>query len=74
MKVNVLRTLRCQDRRQRQWLTLDFDELRMYVVISTISTKRSINYKPAERINGINTKKGRKEKYRTGRRDNTDKL
>lgn len=46
----------------------------MYVVIFIISINRSINYKLVERVNGINIKKGRKEKYRIGRRDNIDKL
>lgn len=60
MKLNVLRTLYCQDRRWKQWLTFDFDKLKMHVVISRKSTERSITYKPVEGKSGINTKE-RKE-------------
>lgn len=63
MKLNVFRTLYCQDRRWRQWLTFDFDKLKMHVVISRISTKRSIIYEPIEgkKVNS-NTEEQKKKK------------
>lgn len=62
MKLNVLRTLYRQARRWRQWLTFDFDKLKMHVVISKISNERSITYKPIEGKNRINTKESKEGK------------